>query len=95
MATTPYSITQTIVPVTASSAQAIAANGARRYLAWMVVGTADVTVSVGSTAAVVGQGFVYPAAGANKHEFPNGAPANTFQCIAAATGSSLIVWEGF
>lgn len=95
---TPYTITQTVVAVTAASAQVVAANAARRFLAWMVLGTADVTIAPGATAAVVGAGMVYQGSGANKQgaseEFPNGAPSNAFQCIAAAAGSNLIVWEG-
>lgn len=93
-----YSITQTSVTVTATSAQLAPANLARKFLAWMVIGTADVTVAAGTSAAVFGAGIIYQASGANKQgaseEFPNGAPTNAFQVIAAATGSVVIVWEG-
>jgi hypothetical protein len=93
-----YSITQTSVTVTATSAQLAPANLARKFLAWMVIGTADVTIAAGTPAAVFGAGIIYQASGANKQgaseEFPNGAPTNAFQVIAAATGSVVIVWEG-
>jgi hypothetical protein len=93
-----YAITQTIVAVTATSTQLIAANANRKYLSWMVIGTADVTVTPGASAAVVGAGMMYQSSGANKQgaseEFPHGTPTNAFQCIAAATGSSIVVWEG-
>jgi hypothetical protein len=94
----PYAITQTSVTVSTTSAQLIAANANRKYLSWMVIGTADVTIVPGATAAVAGAGLVYQASGAGKQgaseEFPNGAPSNAFQVIAAATGSTVIVWEG-
>jgi hypothetical protein len=93
-----YSITQTSVTVTATSAQLAPANLARKFLAWMVIGTADVTVAAGTSVAVFGAGIIYQSSGANKQgaseEFPNGAPTNAFQVIAAATGSVVIVWEG-
>lgn len=93
-----YLITQTSIDVTASSQQLIAANPDRKYLAWMVIGTADVTVSAGTSSAVMGAGLVYQSSGAIKQgasqEFPNGTPTNAFQIIAAATGSTVIVWEG-
>ena len=91
-------ITQTAVPVTTTSTPICTDNPGRVYLAWMVVGTADVTVSSGSAPAVVGSGFVYQASGASKQgasqEFPTGVPTNAFQAIAAATGSTILVWEG-
>lgn len=93
-----YTITQTAVTVGTASSQLVAANANRKYLAWMVLGTADVTVRPGATSAVVGTGLVYQASGTGKQgasqEFPGGAPTNAFQCIAAAAGSTVIVWEG-
>lgn len=94
----PYTITQTVVAVGTTSGQVVAANASRKYLAWMAVGTADVTVAAGTASVSVGAGMIYQASGANKQgaseEFPGGAPGNAFQCIAAAAGSNLIVWEG-
>lgn len=91
-----FAITQTTLAVTATSQTLIAANAARKYLAWMVVGTADVTISP-ATPAVVGVGMVYQSNGAGKQggseEFP-APPTNAFYAIAAATGSTVIVWEG-
>lgn len=96
-APTTYSITQTVVTITATSQQLIAANSSRKYLSWMVIGTADVTITPGSAAAVVGAGQIFQSAGANRQgssqEFP-GAPTNAFQAIAALTGSTVVVWEG-
>lgn len=93
-----YSLTSTAITVTTTSAQLIAANSARKYLSWMVIGTSDVTVSPGATAAVAGAGIVYQSSGAGKQgasqEFPNGAPTNAFQVIGAAAGSIMYVWEG-
>jgi len=93
-----YVITQTAVAITGTSGQLIAANSTRKYLGWMVIGTADVTCTPGSSAAVVGVGYVYQSAGANKQgssqEFPHGAPTSAFQCIAAGAGSTVYVWEG-
>jgi hypothetical protein len=95
---TGYSITQTVVTVTATSAQLVAANLSRKFLAWMVIGIADATVAAGTSAAVVGNGVIYQSSGALKQgaseEFPNGAPTNAFQVIAATVGSVIIVWEG-
>lgn len=95
---TPYAVTQTSVTVGTASTQLIAANPNRKYLAWMVIGTADVTVVPGAGPAVAGAGLVYQASGAGKQgaseEFPSGAPSNAFQCVAAAAGSTVIVWEG-
>lgn len=96
--TTNFSMRQTIVPVGTTSTQVIEASDHRRFLAWMVVGSADVTITPGSSPAVVGQGIVYQASGANKQgaseQFVDVVPINSFQCIADSTGSSLIVWEG-
>lgn len=93
-----YSITQTVVAVTGVDQVLIAANAARKYLAWMVVGTADVTITAGAAAAVNGIGFVFQSNGAGKQggseEFPHGAPTNAFHVIAAGAGSSVYVWEG-
>jgi hypothetical protein len=93
-----YAITQTVVAVTGTSATLIAANASRKFLAWMVVGTQDVTVAAGTAAAVMGVGQVYQSGGANKQgaseEFPQGVPTNAFTCIAAGAGSSMVVWEG-
>lgn len=93
-----YRITQTSVAVTATSQQVLPANPSRRYLQWMVVGTADVTVTAGADPAVVGQGIVYQSTGSGKQgaseTFQGGAPITAFQCIAAASGSTLIIWEG-
>jgi hypothetical protein len=90
-------ITQTTLAVTASSQTLIAANAARKYLAWMVIGTADVTVSPASPA-VVSVGKVYQAAGAGlqgaSEDFNGLAPTGAFYAIASATGSTVIVWEG-
>lgn len=95
---TGYVVTQTLVAVTATSVQLVPANPLRKYLSWMVVGTADVTVAAGATAAVVGMGLVYQSSGVGNQgasqEFPSGAPVNAFQAIAAAAGSTMIVWEG-
>ena len=93
-----YNITQTVVPVTTASAAVVAANPNRKFLAWQVVGTQDVTVCP-DVAAVAGVGMVYAAgAGAGKpggnEKFNAGCPTDAFNCIAAATGSSLIIWEG-
>lgn len=93
-----FAITETAVTVTATSALLIGANTSRRYLAWMVVGTATVTIVPGAGPAVAGVGFPYAGGGANQQgaaqEWPHGAPTNAFQCIAPATGSIVYVWEG-
>lgn len=93
-----YSITQTSVAITATSAQIIAANSSRKYLAWMIIGTQNVTCVPGSTAAVAGAGMIYNGSGAGQQgaseEFPHGAPNNAFQCIASAAGSTMYIWEG-
>lgn len=90
-------ITQTTLAVTGSSQTLIAANLARRYLAWMVIGTKDVTISPASPV-VAGTGLIYQAAGAGlqgaSQEWVNNAPSNAFYAIAAAAGSTVIVWEG-
>lgn len=92
-----YVITETQIPITASSQQIIGQNSNRKFLAWMVVGTADVTISA-INPVVSGVGIVYKSSGTGKQgaseEFPDGAPSNAFYAIAAATGSTLIVWEG-
>lgn len=92
-----FGITQTSVAVTASSQQLIGANAARKYLAWMVVGTQAVTIVPGATA-VAGAGFVYSSGGTNlqgaSQEWPHGAPTTAFNVIATATGSTVYVWEG-
>lgn len=93
-----YSITQTVVTVTVTSQALIAANSARKYLAWMTVGTQDVTIVPGVIAAVVGAGMVYQGSGVNKQgasqEFADKVPTSAFQVIAAAVGSKIVVWEG-
>lgn len=98
MSTAGVTLTQTSVVVTATSAQLIAANLSRKYLAWMVVGTADVTITPGATTAVAGAGRIYQSAGAGKQgaveEFPAATPTNAFQIVAAATGSTVYIWEG-
>ena len=90
-------ITQTTLAVTASSQTLIAANTNRRYLAWMIIGTADVTISPASPV-VVATGLIYQAAGAGKQgasqEWISNAPQNAFYAIAAATGSTVVIWEG-
>lgn len=90
-------ITQTTLAVTASSQTLIAANTNRRYLAWMIVGTQDVTISPASPV-VAAAGMVYQAAGASlqgaSQEWSSNAPQNAFYAIAASTGSTVIVWEG-
>jgi hypothetical protein len=92
-----YALTQTVVTVTTSSQTLIAANASRKYLSWMVIGTADVTISP-ATPVVNGTGQMYQSNGATKQgaseEFPHGAPTNAFYVIAAATGSTVVVWEG-
>ena len=92
-----YAITQSAVPMTGSSVSLVTVNAARRYLAWMVIGTADVTCVAGAGPAVTAIGFVYQASGAGKQgasqEFPHGSPTVAFQCIGAA-GSIIYVWEG-
>lgn len=96
--TDSFAVVQSAVAVGAASTQIVPANPARKYLAWMVVGTANVTCTPGANAAVVGLGFVYTPGGASaqgaSQEFPHGAPLSAFQCIAPAAGSSVIVWEG-
>ncbi len=90
-------ITQTTLAVTATSQTLIAANTARRYLSWMVVGTQDVTVSP-ATPAVAAVGMMYNNGGAGlqgaSQEWISNAPQNAFYAIAASTGSTMIVWEG-
>src|ERR1700741_1683171 len=80
-------IIQTTLAVTASSQTLIAANTNRRYLAWMVVGTQDVTVSPASPV-VVSTGLIYQASGAGKQgasqEWVSNAPQNAFYAIAAS-----------
>jgi hypothetical protein len=94
----PFNVTQTTIAVTGSSQQVVAANPIRRYLAWMVVGTQDVTITAGAAAAVAGVGMIYAAGGAGaqggSESWTAGAPTNAFQCIAGGAGSTLIVWEG-
>lgn len=93
-----YTITQTVVSITAGGLQIIAANANRKYLEWMVVGTQDVTVAPGAAAPSVGMGMVYTGVGAGKQGagelFAQGVPTNAFSAIAAAAGSSLVIWEG-
>lgn len=95
---TSYNIVQSIINVGVTSTQLVPANPNRKYLAFMVVGTADVTISAGTSAAVFGQGIICQSGGANLQgsgqEFSNGVPTNAFQCIALTTGSNIIVWEG-
>lgn len=96
--TDSYNITPTVVTVGTTSTQLIAANSLRKYLAWQTVGTQTVTCTPGAGPAVVGSGFPYTGAGTNlqgaSQEFPHGAPYSAFQCIASASGSVVIVWEG-
>ncbi len=90
-------ITQTAVTVTASSQQLVAANATRKYLAWMVVGTANVTISPAATT-VSGVGFVYSAGGAlsqgGSQEFVGIQAVNEFSVIGVSTGSIVYVWQG-
>lgn len=94
----PFTITQTTFAVTTAAQQFIAANPGRKYLQWMVIGAADVTIAPGASGVTVGAGLIYQAGGAGKQgaseEFQVNAPTNAFQCIAGAAGSTLIVWEG-
>ena len=95
----PMTITQTVVPVGTASTPLVAANPSRKYLAWMIIGTADVTIAPGSSVSAVGQGMVYKGLGLNQQgasqEFQSGAVhVGAFACIAAAVGSSVVVWEG-
>jgi hypothetical protein len=94
----PYTITQTVVTLTAAtSTSLIVANASRKYLSFMVTGADDVTVVPGAGPAVAGAGLVYQAQATGKQggsqEFPTGAPTNAFQAISTA-GSRVIVWEG-
>lgn len=93
-----YTITQTVHTVTTGSTTLIGANPSRKFLAWMVIGTQDVTIAPASPA-VLNAGQIYAAGGdVNKQgaseEFSNGCPTNAFYCIAVATGSNIVVWEG-
>jgi len=92
-------LTQTVVSVTATSSQLIAANSSRKSLKWMVVGANDVTVAPGSSSAVFGAGLIYQAQAANKQgsadTFDAVDPTNAYQVICAAgQTSTVIVWEG-
>ncbi len=93
-----FALTQTAVAVGTTATPILAANPTRKYLAWMVVGPANVTCAPGAGGVAVGSGFVFTASGSNAQgaaqEFPHGAPTSAFQCIAAAAGSTVIVWEG-
>lgn len=97
-ATTTYTITQTIVSVSTTSVQLIAANASRKYLGWQVNGTGTLTCAPGSSAAVAGAGFMFTGAGTglqgSAQEFPHGAPTSQFQCIASSGTISVNVWEG-
>lgn len=90
-------LTQTAVTVTASSQTLIAANTARKFLSWMVVGTVNVTISP-ATPVVSGIGFVYNAGGAvsqgGAEAFTGAQAQNAFYVIAASAGSIVYVWEG-
>ncbi len=93
-----FTISQTLVAVSAANTPLVAANASRKSLKWMVIGAADVTVAPGTTCAV-GVGMIYQAGGAgdghqgSSEDFPNGCPTNAFACAAAA-GTKILVWEG-
>ncbi len=92
-----YTITQTAITMDGTTKQLIAANAARKYLSWMVVGAGAVTVAPGAADAVAGVGRVYNGGGTalqgGAEDFPGGAPSNPFQTI-GPVGAILYVWEG-
>jgi hypothetical protein len=93
-------IAQTIVTLTAgTSATLIAANTSRKYLCWMNVGAAPMTVAPGAVTVVAGQGMNYD---------PGSSPINqggafcqesisvsrqAFSAVSTA-GTTVAVWEG-
>lgn len=90
-------LTKTQLVVTATSQTLIAANPNRKYLQFMVIGTQDVAVSPTSPA-VFGADITYGSGGTSQQgaseDFQGKAPVNAFYAVAAATGSTVYIWEG-
>ena len=92
------SIIQTTLPLSGVSQEVVPVNLNRKYLAWMVIGTVDVTVSAGINPAVFGQGMIYQASGLNKQggseDFSSSTPTSAFYAVSPSAGSILVIWEG-
>lgn len=92
--------TTTVVTVTSTNSQVLAANVTRRSLLLENVGVAAITCVTGTTAAVAGQGIVLePNASGAGHQggalLLNGPTArDAVQCIVSSTSSTLTILEG-
>lgn len=91
-------ITETIVSVTSTSAQLVAANSSRKFLAWMVIGANDVGITK-TNPAVFASAMIFPSNGVSKQggsqTFDSKVPTGAFYAICnTGLSSSVIVWEG-
>jgi hypothetical protein len=93
-------VTQTVVTLTAATSRTlIAANASRKYLFWMNIGTAPMTVAPGAVTVTAGQGANFDPGSSSSNQGGTFSMENSsvsqqaFSAISTA-GTTVVVWEG-